>query len=122
MLDLEEKILRSINLQKDFFGLSAGSHILQKVEKAWKPAIIIGYKEHDQGVQLWTAEEERNREIKYVCWGLVKKPEIKIVRRSMPKELTIKNLIGSLREFSREANKIGIKRILARSSDIDISQ
>lgn len=122
MFDLEEKILRSINLQRVLFGMKPGTLILQKVGKKWKPGIIIGSKEQDGDIQLWTAEEERNQEIKYICWGMVQRPLIKIVKNSVVKELTIKNLVSSLREFSREANKIGIKNILSKASDIHASQ
>lgn len=122
MIDFEEKILKSINLKKGMFGLEAGALVLQKTGKDWKPGVVIGSKEQDHGVQFWTAEEEGGREIKYVCWDAFRKPLIKIVKNTAPKELTIKNLIGSLREFSREAKKIGIKNILAKASDISITQ
>lgn len=122
MQNVETKIIESIDLQKGLFGLNPGALILQKVGKKWKPAIILGCKEQGRDVQLWTAEEERGNEIKYVCWGLIQKPVIKIVKNSGLKELTIKNLINSLKEFSREANKAGLKNILAKASDICVVQ
>jgi hypothetical protein len=118
MYNVEERIIESIDLQKGLLGLNPGSLVLQKIGSKWKPAIIIGSKKQGDDIQLWTAEEEIDKEIKYVCWGLVRKPEIKIVKNSMVTGLTLKNLISSLREFSQEANKLGIKKILAKASDI----
>jgi hypothetical protein len=119
MFNLEEKILKSINLQKGLFGLNPGTLILQKAGKKWKPAIIIGSKEQGHDVQLWAAEEERRgKDIKYVCWGMFQKPKIKIVKNSMATGLNLKNLISSLREFSQEASKLGINNVLAKASDI----
>jgi len=122
MFNLENKILESINLQKGLPGLTPGTLVLQKAGKRWKPAIVIGSKEQGSDVQLWTAEEEGNREIKYVCWGSVLKPKIKIVKKTILTGLTLKNLLISLREFSQEASKQGIGKILERSSDIFANQ
>lgn len=121
MINLEEKILASIDLQKGAFGLNSGDLILQKVKKSWKPAIIIGSKKQDDSLQLWTAEIERNREIKYVCWGLIQRPMIKIVKNALVKESTLKNLLGSLKEFSNEASKIGIQNILLKARDVCVN-
>lgn len=122
MLNIETKIIESIDLQKGLFGLNPGALILQKVGKKWKPAIIIGSKVQGSDVQLWTAEEEKSKEIKYVCWGMFQKPVIKIVKNSMATGLNLKNLVSSLREFSQEASNLGIKNVLAKSSDICVVQ